>query len=289
MEKDLKTKRMKDLCKKRASSNHGLFILKDCSSIGTNLIQIKGNIFQGLTLKRSTTSALFNSKGDELIPLQTTGKDFEVVYSNGSDIIVEFFSIQDGKRIPVELKHFSYSKKNNSLSEINEFHFSKFERYEPYHIHGEGIDPCISISCSMEGKPKKQKLYSIRKKEVITPAVDLIYPPKNTDNGLIFTFEDTVESTETINGQKKSDKIIGAVNSDGVMYDGVYDTYFNREIHHNLDNDPKFHKYKALAGYISELLDEEIEKEYKKRNSGKILGKVFEENIRNNGFKRKDN
>jgi len=171
-------------------------------------------------------------------------------------------------------------------------------------------------------KNNKYMLYSFKQKRIISPEVDSLELVSDENEKLLFKFADHVESilgkeenpnidfpriislydrlqskrfgprikdSENMDSvKKKITTLIGFITEDGIMYDGVYDEYFNQVRTYELNDKPDFVQYIRLKNCISNDLDHEVEKEMARKESSKVTQDNFYKKVKTFTYEKKD-
>ena len=131
---------------------------------------------------------------------------------------------------------------------------------------------CNYVSCN--------RLYSISKKEYVSPAFRELQAVEKTNNK-IFQFTDRVNSSLVVDGISYSSKIIGFITVDGKFYNGVYDELSNKEIECELNSKQDFEEYYQLKSMIQGKLNEKVVKESNKKVTRNFIIKKLENKAKN--------
>ena len=222
--------------------------------------------------------------GNVLIDLRKLSYDNILInYVNDNDLIISDYSLIKPqftfKRIYNSINHYVYDERENKLILKEQIYQSNNNKLLNFEIINDDIDNYLVET--LENFKKCSRIYSVSKKEFITPTFTNLEIVENTNQRLL-KYTDTVKSSLIINNISYKSNIIGFITIDGKFYNGVYDEITNKEIECDLNSKPNFEEYYSLRKMIQGKLNEKVVKESNKQTTKDFIIKKLENKAKRN-------
>lgn len=262
--------------------NNSSFILCDYSKNNENNYVLReiiplGNKIGKIKLDRKNL-LLTDIEGNILLDFKNFHNcETAIEYVNENDILIsKFITVRPNfvaKKLYNSLDHYHYGKELEKASTLFSVDKGKLENFELINDDSMLIETSKLFNSSYQ-------LYSIKKKDYISPTFRKMESVPNTDDS-IFKYTDVISSSLEIDNIKYSSKIIGFITSDGKFYNGVYSELTNKEIECELNSKPNFEEYYELKKMIQGKLNEKVVKESNKLVTKDFIIKKLENKAKN--------